>query len=155
MSDMDFRVMLEKMDLGEIERLKLAKEAVTWLEGRRQALQAEIGAVNEQIAGVKEGRLDPGTVLPKSAPRQSGTATGVAMALRRRAARTGTLRDKVVEVLRTKGSEMGIEDIAKAVQDAGYETMGKNFRQQVTVVLGNSEEIERVRRGEYRLKAGR
>jgi len=147
MSESGFREMLEKMDLHEIERLKTAKEALTWLEGRRQALQEQMGKVEEQIAGVKEGRLDPNSVLPRG-----GTKTPAKGTTRKRRKQEGSLASRVTEVLQGKENGLGIEEIAKAVLEAGYETKGKNFRQQVAIALANAEEIERVGRGVYRLK---
>ncbi len=148
MSETNFRVMLEKMDLHEIEQLKLAKEALTWLDGRRRALQEQIAAVDVQIEEIKAGRLDPGSVLPRSE-----TAAPVKTATRQRRKQEGTLASRVAEVLRGKESGMGIQEIAKAILDAGYATKAKDFRQHVAVVLGKMDEVERLEYGVYRLKA--
>ncbi|MBM3860614.1 MAG: hypothetical protein FJ395_13315 [Verrucomicrobia bacterium] len=147
MNETSFKAMLEKMDLHEIERLKLAKQAVTWLEGRRRALEEQLAAVDEQIVGVKEGRLDPSSVLPKS-----GTAPVEKGEPRRRRATEGALTKRIAEVLIGKESGMEIDEITKAVLDAGYQTKSKNFRQQVMVALGSTAEVERVGRGLYRMK---
>lgn len=148
MSETSFRAMLENMDLHEIERLKLAKQALTWLEGRRRALEDEIAAVDGQIAGVKEGRLDPGSVLPK-------TETEPVKKGEKRPRRTveGTVASRIVEVLRAKGSAMSIEEITKAVLEAGCTTTSKSFRRVVTAVVGTVPEVERAGRALYRLKS--
>jgi len=150
MSETDFGVMLEKLDLHEIERLKLAKEALTWLDGRRRALQEQISAVDEQIAEIKAGRLDPSSVLPRNE-----TATTTEKQPRKRRQQEGSLTSRVVEVLRGKEDGMGIKEIVKAILETGYETSSKNFRQQVAVVLGKMDEVERVGYGVYRLKAAK
>jgi len=62
---------------------------------------------------------------------------------------------RMLEVLRGKEDGLGIEEITKAILEGGYETKGKDFRQQVAMALSNAEEIERVSRGVYRLKAVR
>jgi len=65
------------------------------------------------------------------------------------------LTSRVVEVLRGKEDGMGIKEIVKAILETGYETSSKNFRQQVAVVLGKMDEVERVGYGVYRLKAAK
>lgn len=146
MTDANFRTILERMDLHEIERLKLAKQAITWLEGRRRALQEQIAAVDEQITAIKEGRLDPKSVLPKpAAPTEKPEP-------RARKPGEGTLASRILAVLREKKTEMSLEEIAKAVLESGYQTQSKNFRQLVLITITNIPEVERVGRGLYRAK---
>ncbi|MCX7887613.1 MAG: hypothetical protein N3B01_10235 [Verrucomicrobiae bacterium] len=145
MTDTSFRTILEKMDLHEIERLKLAKQAITWLEGRRRALQEQIAAVDEQIAGIKEGRIDPRTVLPKPAVPEKPVP-------HQRRTSEGSLANRILAVLRAKNAEMTLEEIAKAVLDGGYQTRSKNFRQLVLITISGMDTVERVGRGLYRAK---
>jgi len=65
----EFRQLLEKMDLHEIAQLKVAKQALLYLEGQRRSLQAQMATVTEQIAQIKNGTLDPRKVLPTIRPR--------------------------------------------------------------------------------------
>ncbi len=61
----DYRELLDRLDLGEIDRLRLAKQAVTYLEDQKHSLQAKLVELDDQIAKVKDGTLDPQLVLPQ------------------------------------------------------------------------------------------
>lgn len=152
----DYRELLDRLDLGEIDRLRQAKQAVTYLEGQKQLLQTKLAELDDQIAKVKTGALDPAKVLPRKtaaggAPALQSDVVGQPPRLPRRA-RTGTLREKIIEVLRAKNAPLPIADIAQAVTAAGYETSSQNFAQQVAMTLSKMQELERVERGIYRLK---
>ena len=144
---MKFGEMLEKMDLHEIEQLKFAKQAITYLEGRRRELLTQTETLDEQIRQIKEGQLDPQKVLPRLAMTLSSAAPTVP----RKQVRTGTLAQRIVEVLGKQGAPMGIAEIATAVVASGYETACKNFSQQVGITLCKMDTVERVERGLYRL----
>jgi len=145
----EFRHMLDKMDLHEIEGLKLAKQAITFLEGRKRQLQEQLAQVHEQIGKVRDGTLDPQTVLP-SASKQVSDGDGVP---RKRRTREGSLSTKILEILTAKGGgPMSVKDISAAVLATGYETESQTFERTVNAALHQMEQTENVGRGLYRLK---
>jgi len=146
----EFKHMLEKMDLHQIEKLKQAKQAITYLEGRRRQLVEQLAVLDEQLAALKEGRLEPSAVLPK--PAAPAPAPAVAAAPRRR--KSGqSLPSKIVEVLQGKPDGLSVTEIAQAVLATGHETTAKNFRVLVGINVGKMPELERIGHGIYRLKA--
>jgi len=143
--------LLERLDLHEIEQLKAAKEAITFLEGRRRQLQEQMAEVEAQIAQVKEGKLDTKEVLPAKA--QPARESGAGREQPKRKARAGSLASKIVEVLEAKdGRPMSVQEIAEAVRAAGYQSESRNFVRMVNIVLYQMDETESAGRGLYRLK---
>jgi hypothetical protein len=152
---MDFTQMLEKMDLGEIEKLKQAKQAITLLEGKRKAFQERIVFLDEQIAQIKAGTLAPEKVLSVFAAateRKESVAAAPKTITPKRTPREGTLSAKIAEVLRAHGGAMHIPEIEAAVRATGYETDSKNLIQQIRIALQHIAQVERVSRGIYRLQ---
>ncbi len=142
----EFKQMLEKLDLEQIEKLRQAKEAIAQMERRRQLLAEQIAAIDEQIAGVANGTLEPAKALGKSAKVPNP-------ALARRRHRGGpSLPDKIVEVLKGQPAGRKVADIAQAVLAAGYQTSAKNFAVIVAMKASRMPQLERVSYGVYRLK---
>lgn len=144
----EFKQMLERLDLHEIDKLKKAKQAITYLEGKRKSLQAELATVDEHLAGLKDGSIDPQTILPKI----TGGTPALPSTPRHR--QTGeSLSSKIIAVLQGKTDGLKVTEIAAAVLAAGYQTNSQNFRVIVGITAGKMPEVERIAHGVYRLKA--
>lgn len=150
-NEAEFGRLLDRLDLHEIEKLKLSKQAVTFLEGRRRQLVEQIGAVDQQIAQLKAGTLDPRQVLPAPTPPKPAAVPSGAGTGRRR---EGSLPTLILNVLKSKPTEsLNAQQIADAVLAAGYQTGSKDFVQSVRVALGKLDGLESVERGVYRLQS--
>jgi hypothetical protein len=147
-NEAEFGRLLDRLDLHQIEKLKLSKQAVTFLEGKRRQLVEQIGAVDQQMAQLKAGTLDPRQVLPAPTPAKPAPApTGGG---RRR---EGSLPTLILNALKAKPNEsLSAQQIADAVLAAGYQTGSKDFIQSVRVAIGKLDGLESVERGIYRLK---
>jgi len=147
-SDMNIQVLLEKMDLHQIEQLKLAKQAITLLEGRRKSLLAQMAEIDDQIAAIKSGKLDPKQVLPSAPqPKEPGSQP------RARRSVGGGLNEHIVEVLTAAKEPLSVMEIADAVKQRGYESKSKDFVKVVRVAVYGMDNVESAERGRYRLRA--
>jgi len=63
-----------------------------------------------------------------------------------------TLRAAVVEILGKSGKAMRAAEIAKELANTGYESKSKDVKNVVSVLLPQSKEFRRVRKGLYALK---
>ena len=144
----DFQQLLEKLDLQDIERLRHAKRALALLEQRRQAHLQEIALIEDRIAQVRAGTLDPKRVLasaPADREKKPEKAPGY---------RQGGLTATLVEVLQERGAPMTVADLVEAVRAMGIKSDSKSFVQQVRSTLSTCVLLENVGRGTYRLKPG-
>jgi hypothetical protein len=65
------------------------------------------------------------------------------------------LRSMLLNVLRKAGRTLSAQEMADAVQKAGYKSQSKDFRNVVWAAMGNMPEAERDPRGGYRLRKGK
>jgi hypothetical protein len=144
---MDIHNLLDKLDLHQIEQLKLAKQAVTYLEGRKTTLLAEVAEVEDQIAAVKSGNLEPRKVLPSGG---DGRQKGTPQPDQRK--RAGGLADHVRQALAGATAPMSVQEVAEAVQAQGYQSKSKDFIKGLRVTMYQMKDVDVVERGQYRLK---
>ena len=159
MATKEFSTLLDSMDLGDIERLRLATEAIQLLEREKSDLERRISEVDDRIAGLRSGSLDPSKVIvsdggPSRRRRRGGGRAGSRRGGRRPSG-AGTLRATMAEVLAEKGGPMSVAEIEAAVLDKGFKSTSDNFAQVVRTTLSRAEEIKRVGRGRYTLKKTR
>ena len=64
-------------------------------------------------------------------------------------ARAGSLKDRIVKVLRQRTKPMTPKDIAAAVRNAGYKTKAKDLTKAVSNALPEMKMVKRVDRGLY------
>lgn len=145
----DFKQILQSLDLHEIDKLRQAKQAITYLQGRKQQLQQEMVTIDEQITAVTDGTIDPASVIPQSAKTSRPAGT---QAISRRRATAGSLTNKIIDVLKDKPDGLKVSQITEAVLATGYQTTAKNFGVIVGIKAGRMAELERVTHGVYRLK---
>lgn len=97
----------------------------------------------------RERLADQISVLDAEIAQLGGGLSGVG-GVRRRPRNDSNLADALVQSL--SGKEMGVTQVAEAVQAAGYRTSSPNFRTIVNQTLIKDKRIKRVARGLYTAK---
>ena len=116
--------------------LKDRRKQRSKLLGEKKKLQAKIDQVDRKLAN-----LDG-----EAAAAGNGAMPGT------RSRNAKNLPDAIEEVMRKKGSAMGIADIASAVQANGYESTSANFRGIVNQALIKDDRFTSESRGKYVVK---
>ena len=91
-------------------------------------------------------------VLPTKPQRSAGTASSPKASLTGAPKEQSSLRDVLLQVLRTSKRSMSARELGQQVLARGYRTGSKDFTHVVWVALGKMKEVERAPQGGYRLK---
>ena len=127
----------KQCSLGQLRRE--VSQRVSLLEARKEALEAEIAAINGELAESNNGQAKRG--------RPVGSKNG-------RHKHTGRpLIEFVKEILTTSKQPLTVGEIMEQVQTAGYKTFAKDFYPNVMQAVTRCDQIVRASRGHYELKA--
>lgn len=130
--------------------LRRRARGVTKLARKRDSLLARAAELDAEIASLG-GEAGGGPAAPRGGGRRGargriGRRAG-APAGRKRAKNDANLEVSLAKVL--KGKTMGVTEVSRAVQAAGYKTTSPNFRTIVNQALIRSDLIKKVARGKY------
>lgn len=120
---------------AELER---RERAVGDLVAQRRDLLAQLASIDRELAAFK---VKPGGRAPRA------LAVGRPPTGRKRHKNESNLEEALAGVL--KGKTMGVTEVARAVQEAGYKTTSPNFRTIVNQALLRSKLIKKLARGKY------
>jgi hypothetical protein len=125
------------------------QSAVNGLLARHRELAAELSQIEGELnaLGIAPGSGRGGRRGKAGRVGAPGVRTARVPAGRKRHQNDSNLEEALAKVL--KGKTMGVTEVAKAVQQAGYRTTSPNFRTIVNQALLRSELIKKVSRGQY------
>lgn len=121
------------MSVEDLQRqIKRMQRGVKPLMRKRQTLLSKLAVVDAKIAAL-------------------GGSAGGAHGVRKRPKNETNLVEALEKVL--TGKTMGVQEVAEAVQKAGYQTTSPSFRVIVNqALLANKNKFKRVERGQYTAK---
>lgn len=128
---------------GAVQLLKQMEAFHTELSAQRSQIDAQISSIESALNAMGSAptvRSAPVRVASTGRRRISGGAGG---------ARAGSLKDRIVKVLRQRSKPMTPRDIAGAVKGAGYKTKAKDLTKAVSNALPEMKIVKRVGRGLY------
>ena len=103
------------------------------------------GSLDSQINAIESAMSAMGGLQAKAAPRR-GRPPGRTT---RRAGRAGSLKESIVNVLRTQRTAMSPRELSSAVVRAGYKTKAKDLTKAISNILPQLKMIKKVGRGMY------
>jgi hypothetical protein len=129
--------------------------AVKSLRAYRAELVAHRAGLDEQIAAVEQALAAMGGLLMAGRPRRPVVGRRAFAGRRRRAgrraARPGSLKSYIADVMRGK-DVIAVKDVTAAVLDAGYKTRNKTLAKSVGIALTEMKQVRKVGRGRFRMK---
>ena len=139
--------MEKKSVLKDISAAELREELIARLreqirrnEEENERLREQIRQLNPQVVVVSSGaraRLRPGR--PSTRLVRNGMS----------------LREAIVEVLRSATEPLRVKDVVELVKQSGYESKAGNFPAMVSISLSQNDQLfEKISRGVYRLREG-
>jgi len=149
---------MAKPKLSRISTLDLRRELdrrssrVGSLQSRRSKLAAELAGIDSELdafgAGGRAVKRGPGRPRGSKNKKTSRKGRRTNRGAQTRAQNTRTLTQSLQSVL--KGKTMGVMEVSKAVQKAGYKTHAENFRTIVNqTLIKNPKVFRKVERGLY------
>ena len=134
--------LLKGLSTKELQNLVAVKKKLDILQGKKKAIEKELGSVKKQINSLEISMIKIGKKKPAVRRKKVGkkAARKPASKTRRKRVVQPSLSSLIVEILKEKKRPMKVNDIHDTLlKEKKYKTVAKNFKSNVRILLYKNE----------------
>ena len=134
--------LLKGLSTKELQNLVAVKKKLDILQGKKKAIEKELGSVKKQINSLEISMIKIGKKKPAVRRKKVGkkAARKPARKTRRKRVVQPSLSSLIVEILKEKKRPMKVNDIHDTLlKENKYKTVAKNFKSNVRILLYKNE----------------